>query len=175
MVSDDLGPQTFVGQAVLGQEMLVKEVPKGSMADVVQQARDAQQGLDVATAGNVWTHGLQAVVERLGGATGQEHRAEYVLKAGVLRGRKNPAGGLKLVNLTKTLKPWAVDQVLFRSLLVGFPTFRSDKGDVTVNRAVNQRGVRNLAHGTHRSLPLLGLKMPPNLRPRSRRVPAPGL
>ena len=58
----------------------------------------------------------QAVVECRDSPTGQMHRAQNMLKSRVLGGRKDPPGGLQLVDVPQPLDPRMVDHLTFGRL-----------------------------------------------------------
>lgn len=66
----------------------------------------------------------------------QVHGAERVLEAAVLSGRINPAGALKLIDITQALHPRRVNQGFFGNfaLLLGY-----GKLNVAMNRVGDQR------------------------------------
>ena len=49
LADDDLLPEYFMGEAVLAEEILVKKMAVGAVADIMQQARDASSS---STKGN---------------------------------------------------------------------------------------------------------------------------
>jgi hypothetical protein len=60
------------------------------------------------------------------------HRPENMLKSHVFGGRKNPPGGLKLVNVPHSLDPGMVNHVLLGRFLLRQAS-AGDKRDVAMN------------------------------------------
>jgi hypothetical protein len=69
-----------------------------------------------------------------------------MLEPRMLRRRKNPPGGLQLMDLTQTLQPWMVDQLSLASLA---SSASRRKGYVAVQRIVSETFVGIIAHGAN--------------------------
>jgi hypothetical protein len=65
------------------------------------------------------------------------HDSEHVLKTHVFGRRKDPPGGLQLVNLSQPLYPWMINQFLF-GCFTGGQTLAGDERDIAVNGIVGQ-------------------------------------
>ena len=96
--------------------VLVEEVAEGSVADVMEQPGDPHRLFHELRRGNVGQRDLQRRVKVLGPLARKVHCTERVLKARVLRGRKNPPRALELVDAAQPLQPRRVDQVLLGRL-----------------------------------------------------------
>jgi hypothetical protein len=74
-----------------------------------------------------------------------------MLKAAMFRGRVNPSGALKLVNIAQPLHPRRINQILFGNLF-GIEMGGYSKGYIPVNGIGNQGGPfikKGLAYGHH--------------------------
>src|SRR5687767_2378559 len=110
---------------------------EGSMADVMQKARDPHILLDERfRRALIAKNFVQRWVEMLGELTGKVHGAERMLKAAVLSRRVDPARALQLINIAEALHPRRVDQRFF-----GYFAFLRGNGklNVTMNRIGDQR------------------------------------
>ena len=116
LVADDVAAQRLVVQPVVGQEMGVEEVPERPVAHVVQQGGQAHERLDVAAAGHVRAHLVEALEQDGHRPAGQVHGPQDVLEAGVLGRGIDPPGGLQLVDLPQPLDPGVVDDPLLGDL-----------------------------------------------------------
>src|SRR5229473_2412177 len=94
------------------QVVLVKEVPKGTVADVMEQTRHAHRLLDQSDRGRAGAAGGKRRVEVARPLAGEVHRTQRMLESGMLRRREDPPRALQLVDAPEPLQPGAVDQVL---------------------------------------------------------------
>ena len=145
-VTDDVGPEGLVVQAVVGQEVLVEEVPERAVPHVVQQGGHPHQRLDVGPAGQVRADLPEAVVELVDRPAGQVHGPQNVLEAGVLGRGEDPPGGLQLVDLPQPLDPGVVDDLLLGDLALRQPGRRGE-GDVPMDRVVAEAFAVKVPHG----------------------------
>ena len=143
--ANDLTADDFVVESVVGQEVLIKEMPERTVAHVVEQSGHAHEGFDITSAGQVGADFPEARVEPLDRLSGQVHRPEDVLEPGVLRRRVDPPGGLQLVDLPEPLDPGMVDDLLLCYLAFRNPR-RSGEPDVPVNRVMTQVLMSKVLH-----------------------------
>ena len=114
MVSDDDLAEFFVTGMKRVQVVVVEEMAKGAMADVVHERRDAEKFFDIVGRRHIRCRFLQKRIEVPCEAACHVHGAERVDEAGVFRGGIDPAGALELIDVPEALDPGRVDQVLFR-------------------------------------------------------------
>jgi hypothetical protein len=115
----------------VGEEVVVKEVAEGAVADVVEQPGHPEQLLEERRRWRVRELRAQRGVKLLGEAPGQVHGAERVLEAAVLGSGEHPARGLELRHAPQSLHPRRIDQV-FLGGLAG-EAIRPRVEDVAVN------------------------------------------
>ena len=113
---DDALAEQLVGQAEVGEEVVVEEVAERSVADIVQQPGHPHQLFDQRHRRRVGELRLERRVKLAREAPRQVHGAEGVLEAAVLGGREDPARGLQLRHAPEALHPRRVDQVLLGRL-----------------------------------------------------------
>ena len=162
-------PAGVGGCREVDQDVVVEEVGERAMADVVEQARDAQ-GLDDQPLGRRRTSGFcvgqrrpQGGIQLAGPQARLVHHAEPVGEPAVLCGREDPPGALELADPAQPLEPGRVQQVLFGDALVGQPDRRGGirleplgELDVPVDRVADEvdrrerdGGASSAGYGTH--------------------------
>ncbi len=121
----------LVGDFEIRQKVIVEEVAKGAVADVVQEPGDSHVLFDKSRRGTVVSQNPpERGIEMLGKLPGKVHRAQGMLEPAVLRRGINPAGALQLINIAKPLNPGGIDDIFLRD----FPFFlRHRKLDIAVN------------------------------------------
>ena len=148
------------------QDMLIEEVGKRTMTDIVEQARDPE-GLDHdAFGGNPITArgqgGSKAGIEAAGPGPGLVHHTQAVGEPAVFGRGEDPAGTLELADPTEALQPGRVQQILLGAGLGGQPeggrVGRLEplrQLDVAVDRVADEVGGRErvAAHGRRVSGP----------------------
>ena len=131
------------------EDGVIEEVREGTVADVVQKARDAEGLHDEALARHRRPVGSESRSERWIEVSCPEarlmHHPEAVCEAAVFGGGEDPSGTLQLTDTTEALEPWAIEQILFGGLLWGVarggcPISREALGqfDVAVDRVTDQ-------------------------------------
>ena len=95
------------------ENILIKEMAKRAMTDIVDERRDAQKFFDVVCRGNILRRFLQKGVEMPSESAGDMHRPQRMHKTAVLCGRVDPARALQLKNVTEPLHPRRINQILF--------------------------------------------------------------
>ena len=114
----DHGPSdVLMRDAELIEIVVVKEMTKRAVADIVQQRRHAQQAFDIRARRNISTRFAQRfgpVIDRYGR---QMHGTKNMLKPHVFGGGKDPPGGLKLMNMSHPLHPGMINNVLLRGFV----------------------------------------------------------
>ncbi len=116
LMLDDVGTEGFVGEAVVGEEVVIEEMAERAVSHVMEQRGHAQQRLDVGLAGHLGADLAEAGVQLVGGTAGEEHGTEHVLEAGVFRAGKDPPCRLELMDLAESLHPGVIDDLLFGDL-----------------------------------------------------------
>ncbi len=134
---DDVLAQDLVGQPVLIEKMIVKEMAVGSMSHVVQQPGQAEQFLHIMRRRGVGAHLAETGVEGPSELARHVHRAQGVLEAAVLRRRIDPARALKLADPPQPLHPGGIDQFLLRGFRRNV-VHRHGEGIVLVDRVGDQ-------------------------------------
>ena len=116
-VDDEVLTDLLVVDAEHGQEvLLVAEVAEGPVAEVVQQAGEAQRLFDDRQRRRAGLHLGERGVHLARQLAGEVHRAEAVGEAAVLGGREHPPRALQLVDALEALDPRVVDDVCLRDL-----------------------------------------------------------
>ena len=133
--------------AKLVEILIIKEMPKRTMPDIVQQRRHADQTFDVRSRRHVRTNAGQRFVPVIHRLRREMHRSKDMLKPHVLGRRKHKPGGLQLVNVTESLNPRVVDDLLLSDLPLR-QVVAGNKRDVSVNWIVAETFGNEIArHG----------------------------
>src|SRR5689334_6144969 len=98
LTNDDLS-KLFVREMKAMEVVLVEEMAKRTMADIMHQRRNAQDGFDVVGRRHIGDRLLEKRIEMPGKSPGHVHGPERVNKAGMFRRGIDPAGALELINV----------------------------------------------------------------------------
>ena len=118
-------------QAKMTQKMIIEKMAKRSVANIVEQGRQAHQALDISEGRDRFRPASldQRGIEALDRPTAQMHSAQDMLKAGMFGARVHPPGALQLMNSPQALNPRMIDERLLGRLLA---VAASGEGNVTV-------------------------------------------
>src|SRR5262245_15860551 len=105
MVTDDDLPKFFVARVELMEKIIVEEVAKRAVADVVNQSGHAEKGFNVIGTGSIWRSFLKKGIEVPGKQAGDMHSPKGMDESGMFSRRIDPSGTLQLVNISKSLDP----------------------------------------------------------------------
>src|SRR5574337_631619 len=143
LLHDNGHPQNLVIQSLatnmkLLQEVIVEEMSKGAVSDIMKQSgkpeqlfdeRRRRQGLPECL--------LQTGIQVSGERTGHVHSPKDMLEPTVFAGWVDPPRTLQLMNTAQSLDPWTINDLLlspFRSV-----TLRDSQEDIAVDRVGHQR------------------------------------
>ncbi len=137
IVSDDDLAEFFMTGVKRVQVIVVEEVAKGAMADVVYESRHAEKFFDVVGRRHIRCHLLQKRIEVPRELPCHVHGANRMDEPGMFGGWIDPAGTLKLIDIPKSLHPWRIDQVFLRQFVRFCLAVGNGEGHVLVNRIGN--------------------------------------
>lgn len=137
LVFNDVGAERLVRDAELVEVLVVEEMSKGAVADIVQQGGEAGGRFDEGLGRAGAADHLEAVVPFVDDDAGEVHGAEDVLEAHVLGAGEDVPGGLELVDVSQALEPGVVDDLLFGDL-AGRQSRGGYKGNVSVDGIVGE-------------------------------------
>ena len=133
VVPDDDLAELLVARVQRMQVVVVEEMAKRSMADVMHEGGHPQEFFDVIGRGRIRSRIGQERVEVTREAASHMHGADGMHEARMFGRGINPAGALELVDLPEALHPGRVDQILFRPLVRIRLARGHREGDILVN------------------------------------------
>ena len=139
MFSDDDLAQPLVGEAMGMEKIVVEEMAKRPVPDVVDQGRDTEELFDEIGRGHILHDFLEKRVQVSSKPSRDVHRPERMHKPGMFRGRIDPASTLQLVDVSQPLNPGGVDQVFLGVLMRIRMSIGDGEGDVLVDGISDER------------------------------------